>query len=200
MNAWKVKKPVSILLSVFLFFGSLSCFSIPASAAAPSASSMSKNEKSRHVVATDLSAQAKAYYTGSNTYENLILLDGQKAPTSAEAIGSPLFNRLHSMMQLTNTVSYSSLLDYWKKTDANASSSASWLFYSDRLETSGDGTNREHDWPKSHGNFGEGGAGSDLHHHGYGKGRGHQGYRRRLPLPLHGAGRRHLCKVQQRTG
>lgn len=159
-----VRKSFSVFLATVFLVGGLFGSTLTAFAA-PSAGSIAVNDKVRHTVCHALSDQALAYYTEGNTYEDLIQLDGKYAPDdSASAIGSALFNRLQSMMKLTNTVSYSSLLDYWDKTDANGGSSGSWLFYSDRLETTGDSTNREHVWPKSRGNFGEGGAGSDLHH------------------------------------
>ena len=128
------------------------------------ASSLQKNDKTRHVVCTELSTQAQAYYPAGSTYEDLILLDGKKTTDSTVAIGSPLFNRLQSMMQLTDSVTYKSLTEYWEYTDANNGSTHAWYIYDDLMSTRSEDLDREHVWPKSHGNFYESGAGADLHH------------------------------------
>ena len=107
MKVHSLKRNLSAFLAFLLVVVSIS---IPAAAAAPSASSIGKNTAVRHEVCEELSSQALAYYTGNNTYENLILLDGTKTTDSTVAIGSPLFNRLHSMMQPTDVISYNSPL------------------------------------------------------------------------------------------
>ena len=156
---------LSVFLILILLVGRLPVVLHAEETTAIPASSLSKNEKTRHVVCTELSDQARAYYTGSNTYENLILLDGKKTTDSTVAIGSPLFNRLQGMMQDVEYVTYTSLVDYWEYTDASAGSAHAWYFYDDLVSTGTGQTdeNREHVWPQSHGNFQKDGAGTDLH-------------------------------------
>ena len=122
---------LSVLLILVLFLGRVPGFFQNVSAAAPSPSSLPKNNATRHEVCTDLSTQAKAYYTSGNTYEDLILLDGKKTTDSTVAIGSPLFNRLKSMMQVKDPVTYKSLVEYWIYTDCMESSDEVWLFCDD---------------------------------------------------------------------
>lgn len=158
-----MKRVVPGVLAFVFFAVSIFAVRVP-SFAAISASSLSKNNGVRHTVSTSLSNAAQAYYTGNYTYEKLIQLDGVATTSSAEAVGSPLFNRLQGLMALTDTVSYSSLNAYWEYTDASGSSDHAWLFYTDQEASSASAYNREHVWPQSHGNFSESGAGSDLHH------------------------------------
>lgn len=115
-----------------------------------------KNGLKRGTVCTTLSPQAKAYYTGNYTYDVVSKLGGGTANCQT-TVDSAMFKRLHTLMDstLTNRVSYKSLTTHWPKTDNNI------LFYSDVQDGS---YNREHVWPKSHGNFYQSGAGSDLHH------------------------------------
>lgn len=115
-----------------------------------------KNGLKRGTVCTTLSSQAKAYYTGNYTYDVVSKLGGGTANCQT-TVDSAMFKRLHTLMDstLTNRVSYKSLTTHWPKTDNNI------LFYSDVQDGS---YNREHVWPKSHGNFYQSGAGSDLHH------------------------------------
>ncbi len=154
---------MSRLLAVGLLICTIAGTSLSARAAV-SPGSLSRNTAVRHSVCTSLSAQAKAYYTGNNSFENLILLNGRYAANSGDAIGSDLFNRLHTIMQPTDRVSYSDLVRYWEYTDSAAGSEHAWLFYNDAGASDSGVYNREHVWPKSLGNFEESGAGSDLHH------------------------------------
>ena len=55
------------------------------------------NQGARHVVCTDLSQQALAYYTGENTYENLSLLQGKDAPT--DSLAATQNNELYTALQ-----------------------------------------------------------------------------------------------------
>jgi uncharacterized repeat protein (TIGR02543 family) len=160
----QVKKSLSVFLVLLLFVARVPGTVQLVSAAAPSPDSIPKNTAARHEVCTALSTQAKAYYPSGSSYEDLILLDGKKTTDSTKAIGSPLFNRLQEMMQLTDAVTYKSLPEYWVRTDANQGSNQVWLFYDDYEASSSSEYDREHVWPKSHGNFVESGAGSDLHH------------------------------------
>ena len=121
------------------------------------------NTGTRHELCDYLSADAVAYYKGSNSWESLSALSGKDTQSSVEACGTPLFNALHNLMwnTLTTTVSYKSLTSYWSETDRSGGSKDACLIYADTISSS---YNREHVWPKSHGNFYESGAGSDLHH------------------------------------
>ena len=151
------KRALSLLLSLAMLVSLLAGMTLV------SAAGSTVNSGTRHQLCTSLSAQASAYYTGSNSWASLSALSGTKTTSSVEAIGSPLFNALQKLMKgtLTNTVTYKSLKTYWKETDRQSGGSDAVLFYSD---VQGSGYNREHVWPKSHGNFHESGAGSDLHH------------------------------------
>ncbi|MBR4768635.1 MAG: endonuclease [Lachnospiraceae bacterium] len=159
-----LKKHLSVVVSLALIGAALLRFGISVQASAPPASSLDKNNKERHVAATELSDQAIAYYTGQNTYASLITLAGVDTDDSTLAIGSPLFNKLQNLMRLKDTIGYTSLNDYWEYTDSGYGSSHAMLFYSDEPAPTASAYNREHVWPKSRGNFNESGAGSDLHH------------------------------------
>lgn len=128
-----------------------------------SAAGSTNNSGTRHEVCNSLSTQAVAYYTGNHSWDIMSQLKGVKTDSSVTAAGSPLFNSLQTLMKstLTTTVSYSSLTSYWQKTDSEYGTNEATLFYSDKTSSS---YNREHVWPKSHGNFYQSGAGSDLHH------------------------------------
>ncbi len=155
---------LSVLLILVMLLGRVPGTFQAVLAAAPAPETLDKNDGTRHQVCTELSTQAKAYYTSGNTYEELILLDGTKTTDSTEAIGSPLFSRLQGLMRVVDAVTYKSLVDYWEYTDANAGSAHAWYIYDDVMSATEGGYDREHVWPKSHGNFVESGAGSDLHH------------------------------------
>ena len=131
----------------------------PLSVAEAKTGTLVKNTGTRHAVCTALSDQARAYYTGNNTFASVSAL----AASASDPMQSAMFSRLHTLMEstMTNSVSYSSLTSYWPKTDANNGSSNPILFYSDELSSS---FNREHVWPKSRASFKESYGGSDLHH------------------------------------
>ena len=122
-----------------------------------SVSALSTNTATRHKTCTQLSSQAKSYYTGEYTYDTMSKLDGG-TESCLQAVNSPLYKRLHTLMDttMTNRVSYKSLTSYWDDTDNNL------LIYSDK--TTGSNISREHVWPKSRASFKESGGGSDLHH------------------------------------
>ena len=143
-------------LAVFLAALLLLALTPPAEA---TTGTLVSNSGTRHVVCTALSAQAQAYYTGSNTFDAVSALSA----SAGDPMHSAMFSRLHTLMTSTmaNSVSYSSLTSYWPKTDANQGSKNPILFYSDELSGS---FNREHVWPKSRGSFLESNGGSDLHH------------------------------------
>lgn len=143
-------------LAVFLAALLLLALTPPAEA---TTGTLVSNSGTRHVVCTALSAQAQAYYTGSNTFDAVSALSA----SAGNPMHSAMFSRLHTLMTSTmaNSVSYSSLTSYWPKTDANQGSKNPILFYSDELSGS---FNREHVWPKSRGSFLESNGGSDLHH------------------------------------
>ncbi len=155
-----MKRCISVLLVLVLLLSTLGGLTVYAAGS-------TQNTGIRHELCTALSSQAEAYYTGSNTWEALSELEAYETDSSAEAVGSPLFNALHDLMRntLTNTVSYGDLTSYWKTTDSAQGKSDAILFYSDFDSSVVDPKyNREHVWPKSQGNFYQSGAGSDLHH------------------------------------
>ncbi len=140
-----------IALVVSLFSGFTP--SVKASAAGTSASALAYNTGNRTTIATELSNQAKAYYSGNNVYSTLSQKDADE-----------IYSTLHDLMQdtLTNQVTYTSLTNYWAKTDASNGKSGEIGFYSNVKGVSA--INREHVWPKAHGYFQEKNAGADLHH------------------------------------
>ena len=122
-----------------------------------SVSAASTNTATRHKVCTQLSSQAKSYYTGQYTYATMSKLNGG-TESCLQAVNSPLYKSLHTLMTstMTNSVSYRSLTSYWDETDNNL------LIYSDK--TTDSNISREHVWPKSRASFYQTGGGSDLHH------------------------------------
>ncbi len=143
---------ISLVLVLLLTFAVLP-------AAEAKTGTLVKNSGTRHEVCTELSSQARAYYTGNYTYDAVSGL----AASSSDPMSSAMFNRLSTLMRttMTNTVSYTGLDDKWVYTDANNGSTNPVLFYSDVTSSN---FNREHVWPKSHGSFDQSGAGSDIHH------------------------------------
>ena len=139
-----IKKALSVLLIVCML---AALFATTASA---------KNTQTRGTVCTDLSTKAKAYYTGSYTYDQMSALDGGTT-SSLATMNSPLYKRLQTLMSstMTDSVTYKSLTKYWPTTDNNI------LFYSNVSSSS---YNREHVWPKSRASFHQKNGGSDLHH------------------------------------
>lgn len=122
-----------------------------------SATVCAQNSNRRGTVCTDLSAKAKAYYTGNYTYDVMSELQGGTS-NCLTTVNCALFQRLHSLMDstMTNSVTYKKLTNYWPTTDNSI------LFYSD---TSYSGNvSREHVWPKSRASFKESNGGCDLHH------------------------------------
>ena len=147
-----MKRIVSLVLVFVLLLSS-----IPAVGAASG-----HNTETRHVVCTSLSSQARSYYTGSYTYDNIAALTPGNT-SCLSTVNSAMFKSLHTLMSGTQTksVSYKSLAEYWKDTDSTTSASKPILFYSDVLSNS---YNREHVWPKSRASFYQSNGGSDLHH------------------------------------
>ena len=141
----------------FLLILALSFSLLPAAEA--QTGTLVSNTGTRHEVCTALSSQAQAYYTGNYTYDAVSAL----AANANDPMNSAMFNRLSTLMSSTeeNTVTYTGLDAKWVYTDANNGSANPVLFYSDVTSAN---FNREHVWPKSHGNFDQSGAGSDLHH------------------------------------
>ncbi len=142
-----MKRMVSLVLVFVLLLSS-----IPAVGAASG-----HNTETRHVVCTSLSSQARSYYTGSYTYDNIAALTPGNT-SCLSTVNSAMFKSLHTLMSDTQTksVSYKSLTSYWPDTDGSI------FLYSD---TGYGGTvSREHVWPKSRASFHESYGGSDLHH------------------------------------
>ena len=157
------KRGFSALLVLVILVSLFSGMTISASAA-----SYTYNTGTRHEVCPSLSSQAQAYYTGDYTYEALSALSGGTASTDADAMNhsamsSALYQQMQTLMTQTHTtsISYGSLTEYWKYTDASGGAAGTILFYSDQVSSS---YNREHVWPKSRGSFYQTYAGSDLHH------------------------------------
>ena len=150
------KRSMSALLVLVMLVSALSALSVTAFAKG------GKNQGVRHQTCTALSSQAQSYYTGNYTYDNLSALEGGNE-SCLQSVSSPLYQQLYKLMSSTMTdhVSYHSLPEYWKDTDATGGSNSYVLFYSDIVSG---GCNREHVWPKSQGSFHEEKAGCDLHH------------------------------------
>ncbi|MBQ6432307.1 MAG: endonuclease [Oscillospiraceae bacterium] len=124
----------------------------------------STNAGTRGVVCTSISQKAADYYAAKGvTWADLTALSGVYTNSSVTAAsGNALKSQLDSLMNLTNTVTYSSLTTYWPNTDKSNGSSQNLYIYSN--VTSNSSVSREHVWPKSRGQFYESGAGSDLQH------------------------------------
>ncbi len=150
------KRALSLLLSLAMLVSLLAGMTLV------SAAGSTVNSGTRHQLCTSLSAQAKAYYTGSYTYSAMSALDGGST-SCLQAVNSPLYKSLHNLMDdtMTESVSYNSLISYWKDTDRQKGGSNAVLFYSDVQSSD---YNREHVWPKSRASFYKSGGGSDLHH------------------------------------
>ena len=144
-----ISRALSVLLMLVMLVASF--------AGTVSVSALSTNTATRHKTCTQLSSQAKRYYTGEYSYDTMSKLDGG-TESCLQAVNSPLYKRLHTLMDttMTNSVSYKSLTSYWEDTDNNL------LIYSDK--TTGSNISREHVWPKSRASFYQSGGGSDLHH------------------------------------
>lgn len=106
----------------------------------------------RDRVATSLSSDAAAYYTGTYAPSTLLSLSGSSLKTK-------LYNLMSSTM--TSSVAYKNLPTYWNYSDAENGQAGTVLFYSDEDSSS---FNREHVWPKSRASFYQINGGSDLHH------------------------------------
>ena len=132
---------LSVLLLAALLVSLFSGLTFTAEAA-----SYKYNSGKRGEVCTALSADAKAYYTGSYTYEKLSAL-------TASNLRSTLRTLVRSDYK---TVGYNGLKTYFKYTDAyQGSTSTLLLFYcSGTTSSAWDGAatwNREHMWPDSKG-------------------------------------------------
>ena len=122
------------------------------------------NKEQRHIVASDLSQSAQAYYSGAFAFKMICSLPG-KDTSPDKAMQTDLYGTLHDLMSstLTTRYAYADLPKYWYSSDTNGGT-GTMLFYSDVFLPKGGSLTREHVWPKSHGTFYETGAGSDLHH------------------------------------
>ncbi|MGM9563262.1 MAG: endonuclease [Faecousia sp.] len=129
------------------------------------------NNGTRDQACTALSSQAKAYYTGSYTYEKLSALSGATQTNSSydATQNNPLYDALYTLMSTTQTESYSynSLSTDFAYTDSVAGAEKGEMsdIWGGRLDTWG-GTyfNREHVWPKSRASFYQINGGADRHH------------------------------------
>lgn len=152
-------------------------FSTALSASAGAVGSLPEpNSELRHTVCTELSPQAKEYYTDDFSYSRLCTLSAAEdiSTSYAATLDNDMYSALHSLMADTHTyfASYSgynkgSLAYFWNSTDAVGGSDSYVMFYSDVMgDSEGVSLNREHIWPKSRASYGtkKGGGGSDLHH------------------------------------
>lgn len=148
----KFRRYFSAFIAVLTIFGLVAGITV-----------FAKNNGSRHTVCTALSSQAKSYYQeNSIAFSSVSKLKGGN-DNCLTTVNSDLFSKLHNLMAntMTDSISYSSLSDYWYDTDANNGSSKPRLFYSDIDSGS---FNREHVWPKSRASFKKLNGGCDPHH------------------------------------
>ncbi len=159
----ETKRYLSALLVLAMLISCFAGLALTADAATVAADALPYNSGKRHEVATALSDQAGAYYTGDYAAEKLLALTGSDSKSSLQTMDSELYKALQTLMQSTKTdgVTYEELTSYWTHTDASQGAAGTILFYSDIVE---EAFNREHVWPKSHGSFLEMNAGCDLHH------------------------------------
>lgn len=166
----RLKRLVS-LSTAFCVLAAAFAFCSPKTAAIGELSRV--NSQPRHQICTALSDEAKFYYVGDYSYDNLSRLSGANdVSSSAEAMrGNELFSKLHTLMSETHSyfTSYSgyskgSLAYFWNSTDAVSDGDSYIMFYSDVLKDDSVKLNREHVWPKSRASFYQKNGGSDLHH------------------------------------
>ncbi len=153
-------KSLALLLVVFMLVQTIfvGVFSVSVSAAV---SQPSANWGIRDQVATSISSDGLAYYTGDYVFDEL----------STETSGT-IESMLRTLMRSTHTnlSSYDNCRDYAKYTDCEGGNSTNLTtLYSDQSIAaepwnSGNRWNREHVWPKSLGGDSESGGGADLHH------------------------------------
>ncbi len=147
-----VKRHLSWLLVLAVCISLLSGLSVDVSAA-----SYVANWGIREVIATELSSAAKAFYTGSNTYEDFMQLRGSS--TTSEVPQSQLYDTLQEFMtdKQHKETTYGETRYLYQYTDCqNGDLSSISSFYSGISIgpewDDGDTWNREHTWPNSKGN------------------------------------------------
>lgn len=116
------------------------------------------NWGTRGTVATFLTANADAYYTGSYSYSTLSALAGSSTATAAAIYNSALGTAIHNMLvdKQDSTTSYDGTKTLYKYTDCVGSDTSHLsTYYSAAQVTStwdgGSTWNREHTWPNSKG-------------------------------------------------
>ena len=146
-----MKRSVALVLALVL------CLSLlPAGLVTVDAASYIANWGTRGTIATSLSDNAKAFYTGSNTYDALSALSGGSGTSNAP--NSELYKALQNLMvgKQNYETSYDATRDLFKFTDCeNGDTSSISSFYSGKsigpTWDSGKTWNREHTWPNSKG-------------------------------------------------
>ena len=144
------KRSLALILALVLCLSLLPVTAVPVSAA-----SYIYNWGTRGVVATSLSENAQAFYTGNNTYDALASLAGGTSKETAP--NSNLYKALQNLMvgAQNSQTSYDDTRDLFKYTDCQNGGGKISSFYSGTEIgpdwDSGSTWNREHTWPNSKG-------------------------------------------------
>lgn len=157
-----VKRGLSLLLALVIYLSLLPVMRTPASAATVEYvygdGNVIKNWGVRGELATFLSPNAEAFYTGENTYEDFAALDGSTDTSTVP--DSELYAALHTFMEGEHhtITSYDGTKDLYQYTDCQNSGKDGVqisAFYSGTfIGPSWDSTpawTREHTWPNSKG-------------------------------------------------
>ncbi len=144
-----MKRSLALVMALVL------CLSLlPATAVPVNAASYIYNWGTRGTLATSLSSNAEAFYTGNNTYDALSALAGG---TSKETVpNSALYSALQKLMADAHSyeTSYDATKDLYQYTDCQNGGGKISSFYSGKeIGPAWDSNewNREHTWPNSKG-------------------------------------------------
>ena len=162
-TAWK--RAISLLLTLCLLLALFAGLTLV------SADSYVRNWGVRNDICTELSPDALAYYTGTNTYAQLKALPGAADTTNSlyAAVGNDLYDALYTLMSSTQTgsVSYTNHMTWYAYTDCengDTSGNMKLLWAGGYRTWDGSFVNREHVWCKSRATYVEDDGGADLHH------------------------------------
>ena len=157
----KTRRGLAMLLVVFICVALLPVFKLDTNAATGSDLSYVYDSTGKYIynwgtrgeVATFLSPNAEAFYTGSNSYDILSAYSGGTSTSTAP--NSALYKALQNLMKSNHSyqTSYNATKDLFRYTDCQNSGGKISSFYSGKsIGPSWDGGwNREHTWPNSKG-------------------------------------------------
>ena len=150
-----MKRYLKNLVALLLAFVLLITTYLPVFSA--QSSQVTYNWGERDEIATELSADALAYYTGSYTYDKL----DDMSSTALQSALKTLMTSTHKYISTYNDCHYKA-----DRTDCENENGKVVLIYTSYSATMSqwNGWNREHVWPQSLGGGNTSGGGADLHH------------------------------------